>query len=71
MFKYLIQLTLKIISNIFTIQFNKIAYILLTKNAFIIFREIDVIKLIKINYFKKIIYIKKKRINNLKYIYNY
>lgn len=59
-FKYLIQLTLKIISNIFIKQPNEIAYVLLTKNAFITFRETDVIKLIKMNYLKKNLYTRKR-----------
>lgn len=44
-------------SNIFIKQFNEIAYVLLIKNAFITFREVDVIKLIKINYLEKDLYI--------------
>ena len=47
-------------SNIFTKQLNEIAYILLIKNAFITFREIDVIKLIKMSYFKKNLYTRKR-----------
>ena len=60
MFKCLIQLTLKIISNIFTKQFNEITYISLIENVFVTFREVGVVKLIKMNYFEKDLYIRKR-----------